>query len=106
MNKCEGCDLYVNGRCKKYGGNLKASPSTRGWLDPYESIDKDAGFISEYKMCRKSSLFGNEYIGLTLDDIERIKNGEILHIPGEYGTFIGLMDKEVEGEENDVTRVL
>lgn len=32
-------------------------------------------------------------ICLTSDDIERIKNGEILHIPGEYGTFIGLVSK-------------
>ena len=98
MSKCDGCDLYVDGRCKKYGDNGKAWASNRHWLDRYKSIDEDAGFISENRICRKSSIFGNEYIGITLDDIERIKNGEILHIPGEYGTFIGLADKEKEND--------
>lgn len=99
MNKCEGCDLYIDGRCKKYGDNGKAWASNRYWLDRYKSIDERAGFISENRICRKSSIFGNEYIGLTLDDIERIKNGEILHIPGEYGTFIGLIEEKGEKEK-------
>ena len=98
VNKCEGCDMYIDGICKKYGDNGKAWASNRYWLDRYKSLDDGAGFISENRICRKSSIFGNEYIGLTLDDIERIKNGEILHIPGEYGTFIGLVAEE---EEND-----
>lgn len=45
-------------------------------------------------MCRKSSIWGNEFIGLTDDDIERLKNGEVIHIAGEYGTFIGFVKKE------------
>lgn len=96
MNKCEGCDLYINGYCAKYGENGRAWASNRDWLDPYKSIDTEAGFISEYRICRKSSIFGNDYVGITLDDIERIKNGEILHIPGEYGTFIGLVEEKGE----------
>lgn len=88
----EGCDSYVNGNCVKYRKNGKAEPSTREWL--YEDLDiSEFEFISEYRMRRKSSIFGNKYICLTSDDIERIKNGEILHIPGEYGTFIGLVSK-------------
>lgn len=99
MSKCEGCDLYTDGKCKKYGDNGRALASNRDWLDRYKSIHTEAGFISEYRICRKSSIFGNEYIGLTLDDIERIKNGEILHIPGEYGTFIGLAEEKGEKEK-------
>lgn len=90
---CEGCDLYRNGHCIKYRKNGKAEPSTREWL--YEDLGiSELEFISEDRMCRKSSIFGNDYVGITLDDIERIKNGEILHIRGEYGTFIGLVEKE------------
>ena len=44
--------------------------------------------------------FNNYYIGITLDDIERIKNGEILHISGEYGVFIGLVEKKGERDES------
>ena len=85
--------MYIDGRCKKYGDNGRAWASNREWL--CEDLDiTELEFISEYRMCRKSSIFGNEYIGLTLDDIERIKNGEILHISGEYGTFIGLVEKK------------
>ena len=92
MIKCEGCDLYENGHCRKFRENGKAEPSNRDWLDYLDYSEVD--YISEYRMCRKSSIFGNDYIGLTLDDIERIKNGEILHIPGEYGIFIGIIDKK------------
>lgn len=92
MSKCEGCDLYTNGYCTKFRQNGKAKPSTREWLDEYGEL------IPEYRMCRKSSIFGNVYVGITLDDIERIKNGEILHISGEYGTFIGLVDEKGETE--------
>lgn len=98
MSKCEGCDLYRNGYCVKYKNNGKAEPSTREWL--YEDLDiTELEFIHEDRMCRKSSIFGNDYVGITLDDIERIKNGEILHISGEYGTFIGLVEEK--GEKND-----
>ena len=55
--------------------------------------------VSKDRMCRKSNIFGNDYVGITLDDIERIKNGEILHISGEYGTFIGFVEEK--GEKND-----
>lgn len=100
MNKCEGCDLYINGHCAKYTKNSKAEPSTREWL--YEDLDiTELEFISEYRMCRKSSIFGNDYVGVTLDDIERIKNGEILHISGEYGMFIGLVEEKGENKNGN-----
>ena len=100
MSKCEGCDLYVNGYCTKFRKNGKAEPSTREWL--YEDLDiTKLEFICEYRMCRKSSIFGNDYVGITLDDIERIKNGEILHISGEYGVFIGLVEEKGENKNGN-----
>ena len=93
MSNCEGCDLYVNGHCTKFRQNGKAESSTREWI--YEDLDiAELEFISEYRICRKSNIFNNYYIGITLDDIERIKNGEILHMSGEYGVFIGLVDEK------------
>ena len=86
--KCKGCDLYKKGHCIKYRSNGDAKPSDADWLDNVTEIDGE--FISIDRMCRKGSIFGNTYIGLTLEDIERLKKGEIIHIPGEYGTFIGL----------------
>lgn len=88
--KCEGCDLYENGHCTKWRNNGKAEPSTRDWFAEY--ADDDMNFISVDRMCRKGSIFGNDYIGLTQTDIERLRNGEVIHIPGEYGTFIGFIE--------------
>ena len=84
--KCHGCDLYTDGHCTKVRKNGKCNPSDRSWF--YD----EAEFIPVDRMCRHSSIFGNDYIGLTIEDIERLKNGEILHIGGEYGTFIGLAE--------------
>lgn len=89
---CKGCDLYVDDHCIKFRRNGKCKPMGRDYLD---SIEKNDGeFISVDRMCRHASIFGNIFVGLTLEDIERIKNGEIVHIPDEYGTFIGLKEGE------------
>lgn len=88
--KCQGCELYNNGSCTKYRKNGKAEPSTRDWLTRDED---DMSFIPVERMCRNGSIFGNNYIGLTQTDIERIQSGEIIHIPGEYGTFIGFINE-------------
>ena len=95
-NKCEGCELYENGYCTKRRKNGTANPSTRDWLSR-DKYDEPLNFISVERMCCQSSIFGNEYIGLTQSDIDRIKNGEIIHIPGEYGTFIGF----INGDNNN-----
>ena len=85
------CDLCENGKCTKWCKKSACEPSTTEWLDSVESYD-DAEFISANEMCRKCSIFGNDYVGLTQKDIDRIKNGEIIHIPGEYGIFIGFLE--------------
>lgn len=94
--KCQGCDLYENGSCRKFRKNGRCEISTRKWLIR-EKYDEPMNFISVERMCRMQSIFGNEFIGLSTSDIERLKNGEIIHIGGEYGTFIGFIDEEREG---------
>jgi hypothetical protein len=91
---CNGCDLYTGESCRKWRENGKCQPSDIKWfIDDYGAID----FIAMNRMCRKSSIFGNDYIGLTQNDIDRLKNGEVIHIGGEYGTFIGFLS-EKDGE--------
>lgn len=82
------CDLYKHGYCTKYRKDGKCQTLGRDYLDSIEQLN--GSFITVDQMCRNCSIFGNFFIGLTLEDIERIKNGEIVHIPDEYGIFIGL----------------
>jgi len=88
------CEFYNNGKCGKWDRRCACEPSTIEWLDIIES-NKNNGFISVNEMCSESSIFGNDYIGLTQRDIDRIKNGEIIHIPGEYGIFIGFLEDKI-----------
>lgn len=103
MTKPE-CDLYRNGKCAKLLNTRKpeCQVSNREWLDSLEYYDDMASFISVSDMCRRASIFGNDYIGLTIDDINRILNGEVLHISGEYGIFIGLLQKEYDKHESNM----
>ena len=46
--------------------------------------------IEKKDICKKSSIFGNYYIGLTSEQIEAIQNGEVFAIlDEEYNIFIG-----------------
>lgn len=85
---CINGDLYKDGYCTKYQKDGKCQTLGRDYLDSIEQLN--GSFITVDQMCRKCSIFGNFFVGLTLEDIERIKNGEIVHIPDEYGIFIGL----------------
>lgn len=89
----ENCDLCnEKGQCEKWVRKSKCIPSTVEWLS--EDYPNDREYISTDRMCRRGSIFGNDYIGLTEDDITRLKSGEIIHIDGEYGIFIGFIEKE------------
>lgn len=90
-NKCIGCDLYEDGRCTKWRDAQTPNVSTMEWFIEYE---EEKQFIPVERMCRNGSIFGNEYIGLTQGDIDRLKNGEIIHVPGEYGKFIGFINED------------
>lgn len=94
-NVCQGCDFYKKGYCVKFRKNGKCDYSSKVWLDSVEH-DEDAQYISADRMCRWGSVFGNKYIGLTQSDIDRLKNGEVIHTSvnwNEYGIFIGFIDK-------------
>lgn len=85
------CKFLENGHCTKLRRNGKCRPSKRDWL---ESVRQNEGrFIGVDRICENESPFGNYYIGLTSEDIERIKNGEVLCFCDEYGFFIGLQNE-------------
>ena len=94
MNNCDLCNPH--GKCEKYRHNRKCVPSTDEWL--YEEYPNRREYISVNQMCRAGSIFGNDYIGLTEDDISKLRDGEIIHVPGEYGIFIGII-KETDNEK-------
>lgn len=99
-DECHGCDLYTDdGHCRKYRKNGKCVPSTKDWLNP-GPYDEPLKFIPINRMCRHSSIFGTDYIGLTDEDIERLKNGEVAYLSGECEIFIGYVEKEKGNEEN------
>ena len=94
---CAECDLYRGNRCRKWReeGSNPDSFTRDIFTDPEFVEEKE--FISIEKACSKeSTTYGNDYIGLTDEDIERLKNGEIIHIGKEYCTFIGYISKESE----------
>lgn len=86
---CEGCTAK---RCDR------KEPSNRDWLETTEELQNlmhdKAEFIPVDRMCLYESIFGNDFIGFTLEDLERLKNGEVFHIPGEYGIFIGMAKED------------
>lgn len=91
--RCEGCELYIDKRCIKWRKNGVCKPSTRDWLIRGKN-DMPMEFIPVERICRKASIFGNKFVGLTQNDIDRLKNGEVIFIGGEYGTFIGFLPGE------------
>lgn len=82
-----GCDLYVNGVCRKsWGGRTRCEEcrSNESWFTDKLSHCR----IGE--VCRMGSIFGNSYFKMTMDDLDALKRGEILYDFDEYGTFIML----------------
>ena len=78
------CDLYDNGRCRKYDARQKCKNevSDATWFKD------EFGRCSVGEVCRNSSIFGNRYFKITDDDINALKRGDVLHYVGEYGMFI------------------
>lgn len=95
-NECRGCDQYENQLCKKWGKPGKCDVPTKEWFD--DTFD----FVSLSRVCRASSLFGNFYLGITQKDIDRLKNGEVLHLGGEYGFFIHYIGEKPRGDFHSV----
>lgn len=71
-------------RCAKWGDKRnKCIPST---IDMFESGKLQQCEINQ--VCRKCSIFGSDFILLTDEDIEALKNGKVLYLIDEYGTFL------------------
>lgn len=82
------------GQCTKWRKNGKCSPSNLSWCeDPAETIDID-------RMCERSSIFGNEFVYITEEHIQALRDGKALYISVncEYGCFIALKNEEVQNE--------
>ena len=81
------CDLLKeNGRCKKSENGMlcKNKCSNPSWFDDELKVCE----VDE--VCRKNSIFGNDYFAITEEDIELLRQGKVLYSVDEYGTFIML----------------
>lgn len=78
-----------DGHCTKWRKNGKCIPSDLSWCDePVEMIQAD-------RMCERCGIFGNTYSYITEEQLEELKNGEVVHInDGEYVHFIALKRKK------------
>lgn len=95
FHKCDYADNRVkyrnrDGYCKHKGCYCDGN----GYLSPDEVVEP----IDKKDMCKKSSLFGNFYIGLTDEQIEALKNGAVFVSYGEYNFYIIHSEKESIGE--------
>lgn len=80
-------------RCAKWGDKrMKCEPFTLGSFQNSNILECEMG-----QVCRKCSIFGNDFILLTNKEIEALKAGKVLYIVGEYGTFLAYGGEQDEG---------
>lgn len=80
------CDLRCGenmDHCRKWAGKPTCKPTT---IDEFEDGELDQCDMEQ--VCRKCSIYGNDLIVITDDDIEALKNGKVLYRIDEYGTFL------------------
>lgn len=60
------------------------------WCDGNGNLTCDEPFevIEKREMCAKSSIFGNDYLQITEENIEDLRAGKVLYLGGEYGIFV------------------
>lgn len=93
----ENCDLRKGDRCTKYGKNYRDDyPLCR----PSSILDCEdqAKVIEPNEMCRKGSIFGNEYYYITEEQLKQLKNGKVIMCNingGEYMCFVALKRGEL-----------
>lgn len=80
------CDLCSIGKCKKWDGRNKCRPSDITWFDNPDELQ----IIEMDEMCRKSSIFGNAFFKITVEELQALIHGKVLFNLDEYGTFIML----------------
>ena len=87
----------------------------KNWICPWDWIDIDktkiangsgsvyfGNIVPEHVKRCGSSLFGNRSIDLTQKDIDRLKNGEVICIPGEKWIRIGFTEEDTDdGNRNN-----
>lgn len=73
-----------NGMCTKFGGSrICKAPLAIAFNDAVCDIEPD-------EVCKNSSIYGNRYIRLTMENIQHLLEGKVLFRLDEYGTFISL----------------
>lgn len=78
----EHCDLYKNGRCRKFDGRRGCKESSSKWFtDALKVCEMD-------EVCRRASIFGNSFFVITKEQLEALREGKVLYDIAEYGTFI------------------
>ena len=85
---CEGCQFYERGKCQKFIKDGRCNPSSAA------DLEKGFAVCDVTRMCENGSEYGNRYCGITDEDIEKLKNGDILYFVDEYGYFLGYVGAE------------
>lgn len=83
----QNCDLRCGENmdcCRKLG--KKPRPCRPCTIDDFSSGELEQCDIEQ--VCRNESIFGNDLIALTNEDIEALKNGKVLYQINEYGLFL------------------
>lgn len=71
-------------RCNKYGGSFtKCRPITIG-----DFSESELNPCEMNEVCQLSSIYGNDLLIITDDDIEALKAGKVLYRLDEYGLFV------------------
>lgn len=86
------CDLRCGENkdlCSKYKvSGMKCKPYTiSDFEETFEHCDME-------QVCRKGSIYGNQRVIITDEDIEALKSGKVLCLIDEYGTFIAYKKEE------------
>lgn len=97
LPECDGrCGENMD-HCAKWGNKkMKCKPFT---IDDFDENKLDQCEIDQ--VCRKCSIFGNDLIVITDEDIEALKNGKVLYKVGEYGLFLAYKKDESVYDENE-----
>lgn len=78
--------------CSKWGNrNNKCEPVT------LEAFREEVDQCEMEQVCQNCSIYGNDFVLITDEDIEALKNGKVLYWIDEYGTFLAY--KKGENDE-------
>lgn len=87
------CCLRSGDRCKKFGKNPYTNKYPLCIPSSVSDCEDKAEIIEPNEMCRKGSIFGNDYYHITESQLEQLKNGKVIMCDincGEYRCFVAL----------------